>query len=68
MNCPEKTGFDEKSKIQPGDLVMRKYEIKMWGINLIGHVVERDGNGFLSVQWGTKLEHMWDEYDLEQLK
>lgn len=27
-------------------------------------VLERDNNGFLRILWGTKVEDMWDDYDL----
>jgi hypothetical protein len=53
-------------KINPGDLVRRKYHITLlerkW--TELGMVLERDNNGFLRILWGTKVEEMWDDYDL----
>lgn len=51
-------------KISEGDLVSRKYDLKMSHIKH-GLVVKRDTNGFLVVNWGGKIEDFWDEYDLE---
>lgn len=53
-------------KIQPGDLVRRKYHISRpdWKYTEFGFVIERDNNGFFDILWGSKIEHMWDEYDL----
>ena len=53
-------------KINPGDLVRRKYHITLleWKWTELGVVLERDNNGFLRILWGTKVEEMWDDYDL----
>jgi hypothetical protein len=53
-------------KINPGDLVRRKYHINRleWKWTELGMVLERDNNGFLRILWGTKVEEMWDDYDL----
>jgi hypothetical protein len=57
-------------KIQPGDLVRRKYHITIqnWSYFDLGLVVERDNNGFLNVLWGSKIESLWDEYDLMKVE
>ena len=54
------------SRLQPGDLVRRKYHISRpdWSWTELGVVVERDNNGYLDVLWGSKIESMWDDYDL----
>lgn len=54
-----------RTNIQPGDLVARKYHIR--GFPLMGIVVDRDCNGYLDVLWGSKIEHMWDDYDLTRI-
>ena len=56
-------------KINPGDLVRRKYHITLleWKWTELGVVLERDNNGFLRILWGTKVEEMWDDYDLLRL-
>ncbi len=54
-----------RTNIQPGDLVMRKYHIR--GAHPMGIVVERDRNGFLDILWGSRIEHMWDDYDLTRI-
>ena len=51
-------------KISEGDLVSRKYDLKMSHIKH-GLVVKRDPNGFLVANRGGKIEDFWDEYDLE---
>ena len=61
------------SRIFPGDLVRRKYHISRSGLDLLnlkelGLVLDRDRNGFLDVLWGSKLEHMWDDYDLVKVE
>jgi len=56
------------NKIEPGDLVVRKYEIKIPNFVKAGFVIERDRNGFLTVSWGNKIEYMWDDYDLMRLE
>ena len=57
----------DRNRIEPGDLVSRKYPINLNGYVQIGLVIERDTNGFLTVSWGNKVEHMWDDYDLMRL-
>lgn len=57
------------SRLSPGDLVHRKYHISRarldpMGLKELGLVLCRDNNGFLDVLWGSKIESMWDEYDL----
>jgi len=54
-----------RTNIQPGDLVARKYHIR--GTHPMGVVIERDRNGFLDVLWGSRVEHMWDDYDLMRI-
>ncbi len=54
-----------RTNIQPGDLVTRKYQVNCG--HLIGIVVERDRNGFLDVLWGSRIEHMCDDYDLTRI-
>jgi len=63
LNKPE-----ERNLIKPGDLVVRKYEITIPNFVKAGLVIERDRNGFLTVAWGGKIEHMWDDYDLMRLE
>lgn len=63
LNKPE-----ERNLIEPGDLVVRKYEIAIPNFVKAGLVLERDRNGFLTVAWGDKIEHMWDDYDLMRLE
>jgi hypothetical protein len=58
----------DRSRIEVGDLVVRKYEIKISNLVKAGIVIERDRNGYLSVSWGNKIEYMWDEYDLMRLE
>lgn len=58
----------ERNRIGPGDLVMRKYEIKVPNFVRSGLVIERDRNSFLTVSWGGKVEYMWDEYDLVRIE
>jgi hypothetical protein len=58
----------ERNRLEPGDLVVRKYEIKMTNFVKAGFVLERDRNGFLTVSWGNKIEYMWDDYDLMRLE
>ncbi len=57
-----------RNNIEPGDLVVRKYEIKIPNFVKTGFVIERDRNGFLTVSWGNKIEYMWDDYDLTRLE
>lgn len=57
----------DRNRIELGDLVVRKYEIKIPNFVKVGLVIERDRNGFLSISWGDKIEHMWDDYDLMRL-
>lgn len=59
-----------RSNIQAGDLVRRKYHITRpnWKWTEIGMVIERDNNGMLDILWGTKIEHMWDDYDLMRVE
>ena len=52
------------SRLRAGDLVKRRYELRLPDVQLLGVVLERDRNGFLTVVWGDKVEHMWDDYDL----
>lgn len=47
-----------------GDLVKRRYDLRLEHVRTFGVVLERDRNGFLTVIWGEKVEHMWDDYDL----
>ena len=54
--------------IEVGDLVVRKYEIKIPNFVKAGLVMERDRNGFLTIAWGGKIEYMWDDYDLMRLE
>ena len=54
-----------RTNIQPGDLVARKYHIR--GTHPMGVIIERDRNGFLDVLWGSRVEHMWDDYDLMRI-
>lgn len=58
----------ECNRIGPGDLVMRRYEIKVPNFVRMGLVIERDRNSFLTVLWGGKVEYMWDEYDLVRIE
>ena len=58
----------ERNRIEVGDLVVRKYEIKIPNFVKAGLVIERDRNGFLSISWGGKIECMWDDYDLMRLE
>jgi len=58
----------DRNRIEAGDLVVRKYEIKIPNFVKAGLVIERDRNGYLSVSWGNKIEYMWDEYDLMRLE
>lgn len=58
----------ECNRIRPGDLVMRRYEIKVPNFVRMGLVIERDRNSFLTVLWGGKVEYMWDEYDLVRIE
>jgi hypothetical protein len=30
--------------------------------------MNRDNNGYLDILWGSKLESMWDEYDLVRVE
>lgn len=57
-------------KISSGDLVRRRYYItephRPWAE--FGVVVHRDNNGFLDILWGSKIEHMWDDYDLMRVE
>ena len=57
-----------RDRIDPGDLVSRKYPINITGYTQVGLVLERDNNGFLAIAWGDKVEHMWDDYDLMRLE
>ena len=57
-----------RNRIDPGDLVSRKYTVNFPGVILTGLVIERDRNGFLTVSWGGKVEHMWDDYDLMRIE
>jgi hypothetical protein len=57
-----------RSRIEPGDLVMRKYTVNIPDIVCIGLVIERDKNSFLTVMWGRKIEYMWDDYDLMRVE
>jgi len=57
-----------RSRIKPGDLVMRKYTVNIPGITCAGFVIERDRTGFLTVMWGRKVEYMWDDYDLMRVE
>lgn len=59
-----------RSNIQVGDLVRKKYHISRpdWRRTEIGVVVDRDNNGMLDILWGSKLEHMWDDYDLMRVE
>lgn len=57
-----------RNRIEPGDLVMRKYEIKIPNFVKVGLVIERDRNSFLTVMWGGKVEYMWDDYDLMRIE
>jgi hypothetical protein len=51
------------TKINVGDIVTRAYPLSIYH-NLLGFVVDRDNNDYLSIMWGSKLEHMWDDGDL----
>ena len=44
----------------------RKYHISRpdWKWTDVGIVIERDNNGYFDVLWGSKIEGMWDDYDL----
>lgn len=53
-----------RSRITPGDLVQRTYHLSVAHHHL-GIVISRDGCGFLDVLWGQKVEHMWDDFDLD---
>ena len=57
-------------KISPGDLVRRKYHISQpsWRYTEMGLVLDRDNNGVLDVIWGSKIESMWDDYDLVRVE
>ncbi len=68
MQCVHLDKPPERNRIEPGDLVVRKYEIKMPNFVKAGFVLERDRNGFLTVSWGNKIEYMWDDYDLMRLE
>lgn len=57
-----------RNRIDPGDLVSRKYLINLNGYVQTGLVLERDSNGFLTVSWGGIIEHMWDDYDLTRIE
>lgn len=54
--------------IKPGDLVMRKYEIKLSNIPRTGLVIDRDTNGYLVIMWGHNVEYMWDDYDVMRIE
>ena len=47
-----------------GDIVTRAYQLSIFH-NLLGLVVDRDRNGYLTISWGSKLEYMWDDGDLK---
>ena len=66
--CVQLSDPHKRNRIGPGDLVMRKYEIKIPNFVRAGLVVERDRNSFLTVMWGAKVEYMWDEYDLIRIE
>jgi len=57
-------------RINPGDLVRRKYHISRpdWKWVDLGLVMSRDSNGYLDILWGSKLESMWDDYDLMRVE
>lgn len=66
--CVQLSKHDSGNQIKSGDLVSRKYPINVKGYTQLGLVLERDKNGFLSVAWGNKVEHMWDDYDLARVE
>ncbi len=68
MQCVQLDKPPERNRLEPGDLVVRKYEIKIPNFVKAGLVIERDRNGFLTVSWGNKIEYMWDDYDLMRLE
>ncbi len=57
-----------QSRIEPGELVMRKYTLNIPDMVKVGFVIERDRNGYLTVAWGRKVEYMWDDYDLMRIE
>lgn len=59
---------DSRNRIEPGDLVSRNYPILVKGYTQTGLVLERDNNGFLIIAWGSKIENMWDDYDLMRIE
>jgi len=50
--------------------VRRKYHISRpdWKWVDLGLVMSRDNNGYLDILWGSKLESMWDDYDLMRVE
>ncbi len=59
---------NRSGRLEVGDLVTRRYELSIRLETKLGVVVERDRNGFLDVLWGSKVEHMWDDYDLMRVE
>lgn len=53
----------QMQRMQPGDIVARNYPLTIQRTAL-GLVHSRDANGYLTIMWGTLLEHMWDDGDL----
>ena len=52
------------TRANPGDLVERNYPLRIQHCS-VGLVHSRDTNGYLSIMWGSKMEHMWDDGDLD---
>lgn len=57
-----------RNRIEPGDLVVRKYDLNLAKFTKTGFVIRRENNGFLTVAWGNLIEEMWDDYDLMRLE
>jgi hypothetical protein len=58
----------KRPQLLVGDLVKRRYDILVPGAHKVGMIIDRDRNGFLDVLWGSKVECMWDDYDLTKLE
>jgi len=68
MQFEQLNNFAKSDRLEPGDLVSRKYPINLKGYTLAGLVIERDRNGFLTIAWGNTIEYMWDDYDLARIE
>lgn len=53
----------DRHRMKAGDVVTRAYQLSIFH-NLLGLVIGRDNCGYLTVIWGDKVEHMWDDNDL----